>query len=166
MRCSQCEQHLSALLDGELPRALADEVQRHVAGCERCAAHRARLEQLRATLEAAPALEPSPGFDAAFARRLQDARRAARLAGDAPKRRRWLFPVFAAVAAGACAAVVALVLSRSPAPPPGADPEPIVLARNLDLLRDYDVVRNLDALENADLVQDLDQLLPGAGVRP
>lgn len=163
MKCSQCEQHLSALLDGELPRALADEVEQHLAGCERCAAQRVRLERLHAAVAAAPELEPSPSFDAAFARRLQDAKREARLVADRPRKARWLWPALAATAAAA--AIVAVVLLRSPRPPI-AEPGPIVLARNLDLLQDYDVVRNLDALEDADLVQNLDQLIAAGEVQP
>jgi anti-sigma factor RsiW len=161
MSCSKCRRNLSAWLDGELPRELAQEVERHLSQCESCAARRAELEALEGALDGMAPAEPSAGFDAAFARRLQEARRAQRRSrGEEKERwRGWLWPALAAVSA-ACVAVVVVVVLRAGQPAPPTRPAgEVVLARNLELLRNYDVVANLEALEDADVVMDLDALM-------
>jgi anti-sigma factor RsiW len=66
MSCARVADRLSEYLDGELERALAEQVRRHLeecAGCARCAA------ELAVTIPALRAL--GPGWQDA-ARRLQD----------------------------------------------------------------------------------------------
>lgn len=158
MRCKKCQQSLSMWLDGELTAAVAEEVSGHVEGCPDCARSRDQLLALNARLEQLPGLEPSSGFDAAFARKLQDARRQQRLsAGQGKRRSFWRLPILAGAAATVCGAAVVALLIRSPALPD--DPSAMELASHLELLQNYDVINHLDALENFELVEKLDSLV-------
>jgi len=167
MNCRKCNKHLSAWLDGELPRALADELSAHLSSCPACAERRRQLEALNGAVARLESPQASPGFDAAFSRRLLQARRQAAEA-TAP-RRRWLFPLVAA-AASACIVVAVVVLLRghdgSRQSAPAGTPGELVLAQNLDLLRDYGVVAQLDALEDPEVVMQLHDLLPSEEVTP
>lgn len=168
MKCKNCQEHLPVMLDGELDSDLAREVEEHLDGCEACADQRALLEQGLEGLDALPQLEPSAGFDAAFARKLQDAQREQRLAEDEEHHSKpswwqvWRLPVLAT--AGACAALLAVALMRDPPAPTTSAPapnEPVPVAelvRNLPLLQDYDVVTRLDALEDFEVISRLDTL--------
>lgn len=155
IRCSKCTKHLSAILDGEISGALADAVQAHVAGCPSCADQLERLRALHGAIDDLPQQQPSEGFDGAFARKLQAAKRAQRSApASKPRWVRWRLPALAAAAAGICAVVVVAVLALR-APPteaPHAGDE-LELAMNLELLQDYDVVANLEALEDFEVVE-------------
>jgi len=160
MKCRQCKKDLSVWLDGELPEPTAAEVQAHVESCPRCAAARDQLLVLSETMEQLPQLQASAGFDAAFRKKLQDARRRERLAaGQEPRRRFWRLPVLVGAAATVCGAAVVLLLVRAPGLP--ADPSAMELANHLELLQNYDVISNLDALENFELVEQLDRLTEG-----
>jgi len=148
-------------LDGELPDEAAEEVREHLDDCLECAAQHDLLRQSLAGLDALEELEPSTGFDAGFARKLQDAKREKRLAEEPEPRRSWWqvwrMPVLAT--AGACAALLAVVLLRDPpAPTPAARVPDMELAQNLTLLQDYEVVAQLDALEDYEVVEQLDAL--------
>lgn len=118
MRCQVPEEDLSALVDGELSEARADELRRHVPGCARCAARVAAFERTNARLAALPS-RPVP---ADLRARLQERIAADRESSGAPKphrapppaRRRWLASPALATAA-AVAAAVALYWGLVPA---------------------------------------------------
>ena len=171
MKCEQCLQQLSAFQDGELPRQAADELQQHLEQCSACAAQAERLAQALAAVDALPLLAPSEGFDAALAHKLEQA------AAAAPSQQRrpswwgyiswlWQRPALTVVAAGSCAALLAVVLLRDPPPPPNDRSVPeMELAKNLPLLRDYDLVARLETLQQVseqegdfDVVAHLDEL--------
>ena len=160
MNCKKCQKHLPVWLDGELPEELAGQVEQHLGSCPECAAQRALLQRSLASLDALELLEPSAGFDAAFARKLVEAKRAKRLEQEAAPRRSWLqiwrLPVFAT--AGACAALLAVVLLHEPPPAPVTAVPEVELARNLTMLQDYEVVSRLDALEDYEVISQLDAL--------
>ena len=134
---------LTALADGALSPERADEVRRHLAGCERCRALHARIAGAVAALSGLPPPpEPSPWF----AVRLE-----ARLASEASRRRgplaalstlAWRWRIAAPVGVLAAAAAVAVMVVRSRA---ANERE---LASQLDLLADYEVVANLEALSS------------------
>ncbi len=164
MKCKTCQEHLPTLLDDELDGALARRVEQHLDGCEACAGQRALLEQGLEGIDALPQLEPSAGFDAAFARKLQDAKREQRLEAEEDRStpswwQLWRLPVLAT--AGACAALLAVVLLRDPPAPtaPGPAPVPVAeLVRELPLLQGYDVVTRLETLEDFEVISRLDTL--------
>ncbi len=162
MRCRRCRKNLSMWLDGDLPEAVAAEVQTHVEDCPGCSAAKVEILALHAVLAQMPEEQPSPGFDAAFTRKLQDAKRQRRLAegrekGQKNKRSYWRFPVLAGAAATVCGAAVVLMLIRSPELP--GSPSAMELASHLEFLQNYDVVTNLEALEDFEMVESLDALV-------
>ena len=160
MNCKKCKEHLPAWLDRELSGELADQLQEHLKACPDCTEQRALLEQGLAGLDGLEQLEPSADFDAAFALKLQDAKRAKRLEEQVAPRRSWFqtwrLPLLAT--AGACAALLAVVLLQDPPPAPEARVPDLELAQNLTLLQDYEVVSQLDALEDFELISQLDAL--------
>jgi len=143
---------LTALLDGALPPARREAVNRHLEGCGACRAERDRLAATLAALSRLPEPpEPSPGFDARLAARIARERRPgllSRLAGL-----RW---TVAAPAAGlAAAAVVATVAIRERRLADEA------VAANLEFLADYEIAASLGDVETAEdaaVVLALDQL--------
>ena len=163
MKCNKVKPLLPELLDGELAPAEAAQVQQHLDDCDDCARQRIELQRSLEAVDALSQLEPSEGFDAAFARKLQVARRSQRAARPEQEARPprswfqiWRMPLLAT--AGACAALLAVFVLRDP-PPPAARPVPSVeLAQNLNLLQDYDVVTNLDALEDFEVINELESL--------
>ena len=60
-RCPESER-IEAWLDRELPAAAAGAFERHLVGCDRCAAEARSLEALYASLRAVPAWDPGPSL--------------------------------------------------------------------------------------------------------
>jgi anti-sigma factor RsiW len=103
---------LSALLDGELPVAQADQARAHVAACPSCAYELAAVTQARAWVRALPPVEPPFGF---YERMLLDRHQPAAAAFGARhnlRRRAGL------AALGAAAAAVTVLGVGSPAAQP------------------------------------------------
>jgi anti-sigma factor RsiW len=147
------QEDLTALADGALPSARAEEVRRHLAGCAACRAEHAHLAATLAALRSLPpAPEPSPLFGTRLAARLAQEERRPRgvLAGLAA---RWRIAVPVGALAALAAAVVVTVRAQRA--------EEQALAAHLELLADYELVASLDAVESqedADLVAHLDEL--------
>lgn len=156
---------LTALLDGALPADRAAAVRGHVEACDACCA---ALGRLRAGVAAMAALPPAPALPPFFATRLEarlraererprglHARLAARLAGALPPRRTL---AWAGAAAAAAVLVAGAVRGR-------AYLEDRSLARDLDLLENYEVASALDvdSPEDAQIVAQLDRLAPAEG---
>lgn len=147
-------EELTALLDGALDPARRAEVESHLRSCPECGAERDRLAAALSALQTLPAPPPpSPAFEARFWARL--ARE-----GDRPRgalaRLRWrvLAPVAGAAAA---AAVVAVVVARQRA-------DEAAMARNLELLDQYEMVASLgdvSGAEDVEVVTHLDELREG-----
>jgi anti-sigma factor (TIGR02949 family) len=139
MRCSVAEAQLSALVDGELTEAQADELRRHVAGCARCAERVAAFERAGALLSALPARPVPSDLRARLQTRIEaDATEAAASAparrtpprSAPPPRRRWLgSPALAAAAAMAAAVAFYWVLAPAERVGPGSEIEPPPIAR-------------------------------------
>jgi len=146
----------------------AAEVERHMEGCAGCRAELSRLRALDDLLgEASPPRAPSPGFEAAFLKRLRAepesiGRRAAIDPAPAPSLWQRLFGgwrgyVFAGAGLAAAAAITFAVTRPQggspgePAMPPSrepvaiaADPDPELL-RRLELLHNLEVATHLEA---------------------
>jgi anti-sigma factor RsiW len=156
---------LTALVDGALPPARAEELLRHLASCATCRAERDRLAAAAAAFRRLPpAPEPSPLFAARLAARLareEKPRRswAARLGSFLdPSALRWKIAAPAAAAALAGGVLFAAVrIQRA---------EETAVAENLDLLLDYEAISSLGdvtSAEDADVVAMLDELEPRKG---
>lgn len=153
---------LTALLDGALLPARHAEVERHLAGCASCRAARDRLAGAVARLSALPPPpEPSPWFLTRLEARLADEPAPPRGLLAALAAWKWRLAVPAtALAAAAALAVVAVRQQRA---------DEMVLAQNLELLEDYEVVASLgdvETEEDAAVVAALDELSPPQEGRP
>jgi len=160
MTCRVCKKQLSAYADGELSSPRRAEIKAHVDDCAACKLVLEQQTSAMALLSAQPELEPSPSFDVDFERKLRLAQAEAEQSKQG-KRARWRWPALATVAAGACAILLAVTVMRSTVRPPTAS-SPISdlhVARNLDLIENYQVVDNLDGLEDFDVITGLEGLL-------
>lgn len=160
-------------LDGGLAAGLAAEMEAHLEGCGRCAAARDDLRAALALLHADVVPEPPAGMWERFAadvrekiRLAQEADAAGRpaAAGPPPRRTRsglprpalwerlsgWLqFPAFPPLAAATAVAVLLAigVIRMQASPQPAFDPgRDLVLAQDLEVLRDVDRPEDLDMI--------------------
>jgi len=154
---SHPREELTALLDGALPPARRDELERHLAGCAAC---RAERDGLRAGIAALAAVPPPPGPSPSFGARLE-----ARLARAAPpgllgRLSAWRWRLAAPAIGLAASAAIAVVAVRQHR----RDVE--AMAAHLDLLEDYEVVvsvGDVSTAEDAQIVASLDELAPRGG---
>ena len=144
-------EELTAYIDGELSEARAKEVEAALKADPQLSA----LEQrLRASIQAVEAL-PAPVTEASPA-----LRRAVLAAVAEPTwKEKWLrWPVLVPVMGVAVAAAVTLVvLPRGGAELEGLDEEKLLLAQNLEVVEDLDLV-DLDSADDLDVIADLQQL--------
>lgn len=144
---------LTAYIDGELPPERAKEVEAALARDPKLKALEARL---RATVQAVEAL-PSPQPSAAL-------RRAVLSKLDEPTWRQkvlqWLTPPrLVPVGLAVAAAVTAVVLwpGQQSVTEPALDEDALLVAQNLELAEDLDVV-GLDSADDVSVVAQLDEL--------
>ena len=140
---------LTAYIDGELPPERVREVE---AALAKDPALRALEQRLRQSIAAVEALPAPRGLACAAARGAGGDRRAHLL------RERWftlprLLPLGLALAAGLVAVVVWPRVGRRPP----VDEEKLLLAQNLDVVEDLDLV-DLDSADDLDVVADLHEL--------
>jgi len=102
MDCSRLDAMIDAYLDGELGDAERSRIARHLAECERCAAHYGTLVAAVGRLETLPELRAPEEFVAGVMARLPERRPAAE-----PARVAWVLGLSGAVAT---AAIVAAAL--------------------------------------------------------
>jgi anti-sigma factor RsiW len=108
MTCEEARALLHGLIDGELDRAKAREVEDHVSSCQRCAAELAQFQQMRAAMRHESMTFAAP---AALRSRIEAALPNPVAQRVAPSRRRLLqgFAIGGALAAVAAVGVVAVV---------------------------------------------------------
>jgi len=177
-----------AYLDGELSDHRRAELDAHLDDCACCRAELDEVRALWALLDRdrdalmAPSEAPSASLKVAVLTRVRDAAPRAAPSGagrsgqteawrpgwlvwlDRLLSPRWLAPV---LGAAATAGVVAL-LATAPTPPSGqldASLE-IAMARDLELLEDYEVLVHLEALEDIEVVAALPELEAAEEARP
>jgi len=153
---------LVAYVDGELPVDIVARVERHVRACSSCSAVVAGLRQVNA-LPQPPLIEPSAEFDRIFWTKLAGVRREPeqhyglerlRSAAKAFFTRPAGLSLSAGLALGVF--VVTLYLLR---PPYAALPQQeAMVAADLDLYTNLDVIQYSEALANFELIQMLDEL--------
>lgn len=137
MNCNEMEAKLISYTDGHATDAERGAVERHIETCAACRARVAEFRGVWSVLDEAPALEPSPSFDARLRQRIA-----------AEPRRTWFgwlvpSPRFA-LATAALALFAVWVGMRPVGPPPANVPgEDIVMSEDL---QDYDMLADFDAL--------------------
>lgn len=151
---------LTALVDGALAPARAEEVEHHLASCETCRTEKERLlAALHVLARLPPSPEPSPFFLARLEARLRDEPLPEQGGILSRLAARWRIAVPVGALAAVAAAALLVVRVRA-----AHEQE---FARNLPLFEDYEVVANLDTLnspEDAVIAANLDAIEP-AGVK-
>jgi anti-sigma factor RsiW len=143
MNCNETEAKLISYTDGRATDAERAAVERHIETCAVCRARVAEFRGVWGVLDEAPALEPSPWFDA----RLRQ-----RIAAELPAPGGWfgwLAPSPRLALATAALALLTTWIAMKPADPPAVGGTPvagnIVQPREEELL-DYDMLADFDAL--------------------
>ncbi|MDQ3877036.1 MAG: zf-HC2 domain-containing protein [Actinomycetota bacterium] len=72
--CDSMREQISASLDGELSRAQAALVTKHVSTCERCSSYKESLERIRSSVRLQPVESDVPDLTAAIVRRISNER--------------------------------------------------------------------------------------------
>ena len=159
MNCEQLNGYLVEYLDGRLEAKRRTEVEMHLAACAACRERAADFRALASLLEEWQPVEPSLGFDARLAERIESA--------SADWRPSWLRPVYVAGLALLLVAVGIIVGTKpglQPASQPVAvktqaplAPRPAIRAQGTE---DEEVLmlENLGVLENAQVLEDFDVL--------
>jgi len=136
--CAAYEEHLSALVDGELAGQLETAVRTHVESCPHCSAYCEGLQRVDGLLASVPAPAVPPDLRARLAARIEaDAgeavdeeirpRRVRPVPARAPRRVRWYAQPAAVFAAAAAAAALVLfwTVRSADGPAPGEPPIPV-----------------------------------------
>ena len=165
MKCKDLETNAIAYLDGNLPPAQQDAMERHLALCSACRERVEGFTQVKGLLDEWESVQPSPFFHTRLAARLEEEAVSqswwSRLAGW----QEWVpRPVAGSLFAVVFAVVVtvAVVLLRySPTPTPSETTrstapavtvaatggDEMALYQELPLLEDWEVLRNFEVLQ-------------------
>lgn len=138
MNCKEMEARLISFTDGRATDAERAAVERHI---ESCAACRARVVEFRgvwSALDEAPALEPSPSFDARLRQRI----------AAEPRRRAWFgwllpWPRLALTTAVIALLAVWVATPLVEAPKENEATAVVILEQDIE---DYDMLADFDAL--------------------
>lgn len=141
---------ISPYLDGELSTEETERVRLHLKTCTACQNRFEKLSAINLHLAALTPIAPCPDFDRTFFQELDRVRETQRqtdwrqwISGD--RLRGWR-PALA-TAAGVLILCGTLLFSHRPQAI-DFSPDEIVMAQNLELLDDYEIVRHLDLLEH------------------
>ncbi len=160
MNCSEAQELLGSLINGELSGERARDVRDHFALCDACAAGLTPSQWTEVLPAIDDRLEPSADFVPRFREKLETRREPWR-----KKRTAWGWPRQAA-AAGALAALVlaGIFVIRSPrtSQDPAAYVGDIAVVEKLPFLEDMAVISNLDLLEDFDTIENLPRLMKEA----
>lgn len=143
------ENLLSALEDGELSQEESAAVQRHMTECPLCRQRFEALKKADAVVSNMAQMELSPDFDRSFWHKI------ANLENREKSRFRLSFlltgwrPLFATGMAAAVAAAILIYTGQHKKP----TQDETLIAQNMELLQDFDVIDQLDLLEHWDDIQ-------------
>lgn len=143
------QSELTAYIDGELSDADRRALEAQLAADPKLKALEARLRQTVALMAKVPAPAPSATLRASVLNRLD----------DEPAAKPWFsWPRLVPVMALAAAALVVVLRSRSGEVPPSfLEEDQVVLAQNMDLVEDLDLV-GLASPEDLDVIEQLKDL--------
>lgn len=145
------QDELTAYIDGELPEAERKALEAQLSADPKLKALEARLRQTVALMAKVPAPAPSANLRAAVLGRLDD---------EAVAKAPWFsWPKLVPVMALAAAAVLVVVLRGrgGEVPPSFLEEDQVVLAQNMDLVEDLDLV-GLSSPEDLDVIEQLKDL--------
>lgn len=144
---------LSAFMDGELPVEAAEQMDRHLEICEECRHEQVLLNQMENAFSRMSEIEPSAEFERKVWREIA-------VLEEKRDRRHWIWSLFSGwrpytAAAIAVVAIMTLtfVTGRQTAAPGFED---ALMAENMGLLQEYDLISHLDLLENWEAIASLD----------
>ncbi|MGV3625973.1 MAG: anti-sigma factor family protein [Archangium sp.] len=151
MTHEEAEAELSAWLDGELEPAKAEEVGALVASDAKLSALAAKLKQSRELLASLDSPEPSPRLRA-------NVLSAIAAPVPAPWWKSWLTIPRVSLGALAAVALISALLWKQP----DLDEEKLLVAQNLELLEDYEVMslRDSEDLEVIAAMKELQEATP------
>jgi anti-sigma factor RsiW len=146
MNCKKVEQYSIAYLDGSIDLRRRREIDAHLGECGACRERAHGFSQVWGILEEAPAIRPSPGFDAMVRARIAQEGFGRSLWG-------WLIAPSPRLAVGVVALLVCSVTllmlppaGRAPAPAASAGDAEFRMIADLPVLEDYDVLTDFEAL--------------------
>lgn len=138
MNCKEMEAKLISYTDGRATEAERGTVERHIESCAACRARVAEFRGVWSALDEAPALEPSPSFDARLRQRIAaEPRRSAWLG--------WLRPWPRLALATALIALLAVWVAAPLVEAPRQDDTTAVTNLQQDI-EDYDMLADFEAL--------------------
>ncbi len=137
---------LTPFMDGELSEERANEIRKHLAGCESCKNEIDSLLSCNSLLKGLSEIEPSHDFDRVFQQKLlqDEEKEAGRIFFG------FLFSAwrpYIAVAVSILLVAGFLFFSRTH---DSLSTEEIMIAGNIELLEDFEIVNRLELLENWD----------------
>jgi len=141
---------LSAYIDGSLSEPLEARIRTHLESCSICRDELEGLMMMDRLMGELPDIEPSSGFDRAFWQKVSEKE-------TQPDRFSFIKTFFfgwrpyLATAATALIVLGGVVFYESRK---GLSVEEIVIAENMDLLQEYDLISRLDLLENWEVIVD------------
>ena len=139
MNCKEMEARLVSYTDGRAGDAERRAVESHLEGCAACRARVAEFRSVWGVLDEAPALEPSPSFDARLRQRIAAEPRRSWLD--------WLVPSPRLALATAALTLLAVWVTVQPVdmPPPAGEGNDVAVKVDEDL-QDYDMLADFDAI--------------------
>jgi anti-sigma factor RsiW len=140
---------LSALMDDELSPEQNAAIRRHMQTCPACRQHFEALQRTDAMVKGMQPLAPSADFDRNFWRKVADLEN--RRTG-----RSWLRAMLTGwrpVLASGLAAGIAAAIFIYTAHDNGPTLEEAIIAQNMELLQNYDVIDHLNLLEHWDAIE-------------
>ncbi|RJP92414.1 MAG: hypothetical protein C4518_07105 [Desulfobacteraceae bacterium] len=153
-------QLLSAFADGHLSEKDRSLVVRHLEACDLCRDEYAAIQSIDRLLRKSEELEPSANFADSFWRKV-DAMEAAKERKAWFNWRDWGFrPVWAAAAATLVIASGVFLYHRTPfrALDDAGDSTGLLIAEDIDLYDDFEVVQHLELLEQWETISSMEEI--------
>ena len=165
MQCKDLESNAIAYLDGKLPAAQRDAMERHLTLCSACRERVEGFTQVMGVLDGWESVEPSPFFHTRLAARLAEEPVSqswwSRLAVWEPWAPRPVAGSLFAIVFAVVVTVAVVLLRYSPTPTPiettrstaptvtvaATGGDEMALYQELPLLEDWDVLRNFEVLQ-------------------
>ncbi|MGH9793968.1 MAG: anti-sigma factor family protein [Candidatus Acidiferrales bacterium] len=151
MNYKECEASVISYMDGRASEAVRRAVESHLAACAACRARAAEFRSVWSALDEAPALDPSPAFDARLRQRI----------AAEPRRTwfGWLVPAPRLMIATAALALLFVWVTMQPATQPPPDEQSVaVIDVDQQVLEDYDVLADFEALSTLPPAEPKDEM--------
>lgn len=156
--CALCRKNIVAYLDRELPEHQTRTFAKHLEGCPDCRHELAQLQEALQQLPALPLIQPSSDYDRIFWDKIRVLR------SKKIDRRHGLFTsvwmfltqrtgIAATAAITVCLSLATFFALRSPRE---LSRDEIMIARDIELFSNMEIIENSDALEHFEVIKQLD----------